>query len=203
MIDYIGKPIIRMSDALPPMRSNGSITRVNTGISIVPILGVDGKDISDIADLLRGAIEFKWISIKPPIQDVPSRYYNKTRGQYEARELLTLITTMKRTKEEIMLGVTVLDLSYPGLNFVFGIAFKRDAVISLCRLRQEYYGLIPDRQLFLMRATKEAVHEIGHILGLNHCESKSCVMFFSNSINDTDVKSHRYCASCATVASGT
>jgi len=198
----VDEPVIRRLYVPPSMRSNGGITRIDNGLSIIPILGVDVKDISDIAALLHGAIEFKWISIKPPIMDVPSKYLNKTSGQYEARELLALIATMKRAKEEIMLGVTVLDLSHPGLNFVFGIASIRGAVISLSRLRQEYYGLMPDRQLFLTRAAKEAVHEIGHVLGLGHCKSKRCVMFFSNSIYDTDVKGHRYCAPCATRVSG-
>jgi len=194
-------PVISGRYAMSSMRSKDGVTRVSTGLSIIPILEVDGKDIADIVTSLQVVIEFEWISLRSPLMEVPSKCFNKTRGKYEARELLALIATMKRERDEIMLGVTMSDLSYPGLNFVFGIASDGDAVISLCRLRQEYYGLMPERQLFLIRATKEAVHEIGHVLGLGHCESPSCVMFFSNSIHDTDLKGHHYCASCATTLS--
>ena len=60
------------------------------------------------------------------------------------------------------------DICAPGLNFVFGeadIARKR-ALISLQRLRQEFYGLPRDENLFRERALKEAVHELGHIMDL-------------------------------------
>ncbi|HIC98260.1 MAG TPA: matrixin family metalloprotease, partial [Pyrodictiaceae archaeon] len=47
------------------------------------------------------------------------------------------------------------------------------------------YGLPADKELFKLRALKEAMHEIGHVLGLLHCTDKRCVMHFSNSIIDT------------------
>jgi archaemetzincin len=47
-----------------------------------------------------------------------------------------------------------------------------------------------------MRALKEAVHELGHTLGLVHCPEAGCVMHFSNTLADTDCKSHRLCAMC-------
>jgi archaemetzincin len=67
------------------------------------------------------------------------------------------------------------------------------AGIGLARLRQEFYGLKSDNSLFLERVVKEATHELGHAFGLRHCPRQKCVMFFSNSLADTDRKCRRFC----------
>jgi len=99
-----------------------------------------------------------------------------------------------------VLGVTTRDLYVPGLNFVFGEAHcpGKIAAISLFRLNPKFYGQSADNQLFYERAVKEAVHEVGHMLGLLHCRNSSCVMFFSNSILDTDRKKSTFCEKCST-----
>jgi len=98
----------------------------------------------------------------------------------------------------LYLTATDVDLYSGELNFVFGEAELGGslAVVSTCRLRQEFYGNAPDEQLFKERSRKEAVHEIGHVIGLRHCANPVCVMHFSNSVVDTDIKSERPCESC-------
>ena len=63
-----------------------------------------------------------------------------------------------------MLAVTERDLFIPVLTFVFGQAQLggRVAVVSLARLRQEFYGLAPNREVFWSAPLKEALHETGH-----------------------------------------
>jgi len=46
------------------------------------------------------------------------------------------------------------------------------------------------------RALKEAVHELGHLLGLPHCDNPRCIMFFSNTLADTDRKGPGFCPAC-------
>ncbi len=94
--------------------------------------------------------------------------------------------------------MTSVDLYAPGLNFVFGeaLVFRGPALISVYRLRPEYYGMLWDEGLFHERVLKEAVHELGHTLGLGHCKNPRCVMFFSNSILETDRKSAQLCRLC-------
>jgi archaemetzincin len=46
------------------------------------------------------------------------------------------------------------------------------------------------------RTIKEAVHELGHTFGLEHCENARCVMHFSNSLADTDWKQAKFCSQC-------
>jgi len=56
----------------------------------------------------------------------------------------------------------------------------------------EFWGAPGDQRLFLARATKESVHELGHTYGLSHCEELACVMRFSNTLRDTDQKSDQF-----------
>lgn len=97
-----------------------------------------------------------------------------------------------------LLALCKFDAYSNGLNFVFGQAGMNGkvAAVYLPRLRQEFYGLEKNENLFLQRVFKEAVHEIGHAFGLGHCPIGRCVMYFSNSITDTDAKAKDFCQDC-------
>ncbi|MFB0523552.1 MAG: archaemetzincin family Zn-dependent metalloprotease [Candidatus Bathyarchaeia archaeon] len=136
---------------------------------------------------------------------LPDEAYNPIRGQYHSSKVLSLIQSypMKLDVDRI-LGITEVDLYVPRLNFVFGEASPYGtAIISLFRLRPEFYGEPFNHELFFERASKEAIHEIGHTLGIGHCRDPRCVMFFSNSIFDTDRKMLRFCRHCKAKISNT
>ena len=97
-----------------------------------------------------------------------------------------------------VLGVMDADIFASELNFVFGEAAcpGKAALISEWQLKPEFYEAPPDMELFAQRSLKEAVHELGHTLGLRHCSRSSCVMYFSNSILDTDRKQSLFCDEC-------
>jgi len=119
-------------------------------------------------------------------------------SQYPGDPLLAALAAARSPGEEVVLGVTGVDLTAPGLNFVFGLADPRSraAVISLARLYPEFYGQPRDPRRFKARAVKEAVHELGHLLGLDHCPDPACVMSFSNSLAHTDNKGPGFCGAC-------
>jgi archaemetzincin len=119
-------------------------------------------------------------------------------SQYPGAPFLAALADARPPGDEVILGVTGVDLTAPGLNFVFGLADPRGraAVISLARLYPEFYGQPRDPRRFKARAVIEAVHELGHLLGLGHCPDPACVMAFSNSLADTDRKGPGFCQAC-------
>ena len=120
------------------------------------------------------------------------------RSQYPGAPFLAALAAARQPEDSVILGVTGVNLTAPGLNFVFGLADppRRAAVISLARLYPEFYGQPRDPRRFQARAVTEAVHELGHLLGLVHCPDPTCVMAFSNSLADTDGKGPGFCQSC-------
>lgn len=162
-------------------------------ILVVPLGDVDTAILAHLCSALcetfrRGCHLGQGLSI-------PDAAFNPRRGQYSAEIILRHIGP---GEAERVLGVVDLDLYVPQLNFVFGLAdpLRRRALIALSRLRQEFYGLPEDQGLFLQRAVKEAVHELGHTCGLSHCHDHRCVMRFSNSLADTDYKGQAFCRKC-------
>jgi predicted Zn-dependent protease len=97
------------------------------------------------------------------------------------------------------LGVADLDLYSSVFTHVFGEARPAGnaALFSLQRLRPSFYGLPPDDALLRGRARREALHEVGHLLGLHHCRALDCVMRFSTVVEEVDLKPDAFCGSCA------
>jgi len=127
----------------------------------------------------------------------PVSAFNKRRNQYLSTAILSALMEQRDDPAyEKILGIVDHDLYVPELNFVFGEASTKAALISLTRLRQEFYHLPENRTLFHQRVLTEAVHELGHTYGLRHCENTRCVMFFSNTLMDTDRKGPEFCQRC-------
>ncbi|MGA2159919.1 MAG: archaemetzincin family Zn-dependent metalloprotease [Dehalococcoidia bacterium] len=128
---------------------------------------------------------------------VPASSYDSQRDQYLSDAFIELLKGSRHGHNPV-LAVTDVNLYTSGLNFVFGQASEEEgaAVISLNLLRQENYGLPADPQLLAERTLKEAVHELGHTFGMGHCANGNCVMHFSNSLIDTDIKKAFFCGRC-------
>lgn len=122
-----------------------------------------------------------------PSIDVPANARDPLRNQYNANAITHAITASR--KFDLHLVVVDVDLYAPGMNFIFGQAdpVSKTAVVSIYRLAGTRLN---------ERLAKEVVHEILHLLGLSHCPDSDCIMYFSNTIADTDRKKVSLCNSC-------
>ncbi|MGD0580779.1 MAG: archaemetzincin [Bryobacteraceae bacterium] len=119
------------------------------------------------------------------------------RGQYYSSSVLASL--QPPSDGRAVLAVTEADLYVPVLTFVFGEAQLGGprAIVSLHRLRDEFYGLPRDESKLDARLAKEALHELGHTLGLRHCDDWRCVMASSHAVERLDLKEAQYCPQCA------
>lgn len=168
-------------------------------LHILPIGNVDDGMLKD----LRPALEetFRVPCKVLPVRLDPEFAFHEERQQYHSSETLLRMQSFLTADSWRMLGVSAVDLYIPILTFVFGEAQIGGpcAVVSAYRLRQEFYGLPPDHELFRQRVIKEAVHELGHTLNLTHCEDYLCVMASSHAVEWIDLKESALCAACQNV----
>ena len=130
---------------------------------------------------------------------IPENSMDARRQQFSSIAFMLALTRGFPAGADRFIGLTECDLFIPMLTFVFGQAQLngRVALVSLARLRQEFYGMAPDPDLLRLRLAKEIGHELGHSFGLIHCSDRGCVMSLSTSIQEVDRKSPEFCGSCA------
>lgn len=161
---------------------------------------MDGRVESAVAEFLSRTLGCE-VRRAGPLPE-PAGACDERRGQWLAVEFLKALLAAAPRGGRI-LGLTARDLYIPMLSFLFGQAQLDGAaaIVSIARLRQEFYGLPGDEGLLLARARKEALHELGHTFGLVHCPDPLCAMSLSTSLPQVDAKRDEYCESCARQAS--
>ncbi len=167
-----------------------------TVIALATAGSVDGDAAVYAEDCVAGAFGMEPRRLEFPD---PEYAYDAARRQYSST--LILRDALRRAPRDAvkLLVLTEHDLFIPMLSFVYGQAQLDGtvAVVSLARLRQEFYGLPPNRPLLLVRLRKEALHELGHAFGLTHCEDRLCTMSLSTTIQQLDAKGTDFCDGCA------
>jgi archaemetzincin len=119
--------------------------------------------------------------VRDPIP-LPEHCLILPRRQYNSTMLIGHLVENHLPKDALaMAGITSEDLFSKGLNFVFGEGSLVEpvGVYSLHRFGNDW-------PLFLERGLKLVTHELGHVLGLEHCIWYKCVMSGANSLAEGD-----------------
>jgi archaemetzincin len=165
-------------------------------LHLLPIGKLDGGLLDRLAPALANTFGLPCDVTRPALD--PEFAFHGERQQYHSSEILASMQAVVCPQSWRVLGVTAVDLYIPILTFVFGEAQMGGpcAVVSLHRLRQEFYGLPPDGNLLQHRLLKEAVHEIGHTVNLSHCDDYRCAMAPSHAVEWIDLKESSLCGAC-------
>lgn len=136
--------------------------------------------------------------ILPPLKN-PEYALDTKRYQYDAGLIIEALSAMDFKNCEKIIGVLDVDLFIPIFTHVFGEAKQggKAALVSLFRLENNPDGAPSSESLFYERAVKVALHELGHLFELSHCEHKKCLMHFSGNIEDLDQQPLLLCNYCS------
>ncbi len=169
-------------------------------VRVVPIGRISGKLVSEVCSEVEALISVRFKVLAA--METPKIAWNQMRRQHDAAKVLGVLS---KTSEGLFiernmptLGVTEDDIYYNRLNFVFGIEEPQTSclLVSIARLKPEFYKEQPNTFVLKDRAVKEVMHEIGHYIGLDHCIHSFCVMSFSPSARDVDAKQKDFCKGC-------
>jgi archaemetzincin len=166
-------------------------------IDLVPVGDLEEGVVETSRDVLRERYGAEVVPRSPVA--VPDGAYDGASGQYNAEHIISVAERVGHGGKN--LAVTDVDIFYRQRNFVFGLAYLegKGCVVSTNRLRMTADGgeVGDDEETFFDRVRKEVVHEVGHTLGLRHCDEDTCVMSFSPTVREVDQKYERPCPGCS------
>ncbi len=133
---------------------------------------------------------------------LPKEAWYEPRSRYRAEKILTFLDDKTVDQYRIVIGLTSKDISTTkdehedwGI-FGFGEVGGRVCVVSTFRLNARG----ADEAKLRERMRKVAIHEVGHVMGLDHCPEKGCIMQDAeSSIVTVDEENGQFCETCKVV----
>lgn len=179
----------------------------NKKIGVQPYQFKNAIIIDSISNILERTYGIEVVVL--PSKKLPSNsFVNIKTPRYRADSLLIDLKENIPDSINYVIGVTAKDISTtvrdvndkikePQSKYkdwgIFGLGYRPgvSCVISTYRLKHS------NREKYLSRIQKVAIHEIGHNMGLKHCETDKCVMQDAvESIKTVDNEGFELCKKC-------
>jgi len=131
-----------------------------------------------------------------PVKAIPQSAYYPSRNRWRAEKLLVSLTAEMPRGYRKVIGVLEDDISTTKGEHLdwglFGLADigGKSCVMSVFRLKKSGTS----EKLYHERVAKVAIHELGHTLGLAHCENPLCIMTDAKGLIKTF--DHAHCLPC-------
>lgn len=123
--------------------------------------------------------------------EVPEAAYVDVRKKYYAGKMVEALEPLKPDNALALVALTNVDIFVGRKPSIRGLAIpdKGVAVVSLFRMKDGSDYRVK------MRLLKETLHELGHLLGQEHCVGGEiwCVMGYSQNLSDLDAKYRTFC----------
>jgi len=173
------------------------MTSKKISVGVMPLGNFPDIDLQVIADHIIGCFKLN-TQILPPFEP-PDNALDERRLQYNAGIIIEAMEAVQFGNHDKVIGVLNKDLFIPIFTHVFGEARQggKCALVSLFRLMKNSDGSTPPKSLVHERVAKVALHELGHLFDLLHCEHKKCLMHFSGGIDEVDEMSLDLCEYCS------
>ena len=166
-------------------------------VGVVPLGDVPEIVLKVIAGHITSCFKLT-TQILPPLEQ-PEYALDERRLQYNAAIIIETFESIHFSDHDKVIAVLNQDLFIPIFTHVFGEARQggKCGLVSLFRLAKNPDGSTPPKSIIHERAAKVALHELGHLLDLLHCEHKKCLMHFSGGIDEVDEMSLDLCEYCS------
>ena len=166
-------------------------------IALQPLGGVKAERIEVVKRGLEDAFGVKVVLLES--RPLPKSAWYAPRSRYRADDLLEHLKEVAPAKHPVVIGITEKDISTTKDEHVdwgiFGLGEVdgRACVVSTFRLGARG----ADEKKLRERLRKVAIHEVGHVTGLPHCEAAACVMRDAEaSIETVDKETGAFCEPC-------
>lgn len=165
-------------------------------MAVVPFENAPMTAAKVIAAHLSGYLDLAAHILAP--MAIPREALDDARLQYDAGTLIAAVEAMPLDDYFKIIALVDVDLFIPMLTHVFGEARQngRVALVSLYRLGDPMDGSSPSAGRVLERLAKTALHEVGHLLNLLHCDDQRCLMHFSGNLEILDRTAFAFCRYC-------
>lgn len=172
-------------------------------IAVQPLGKLKAERLAVVKQALKEAfgVDAEILAAKP----LPKEAWYAPRGRWRADRLLESLGTGTPADFKVVVGIASADISTTKGEHadwgVFGLGELggRTCVVSTFRLGARG----ADEAKLRDRLRKVVIHEVGHVIGLDHCPQAGCVMRDAeSSIATVDAETGKFCGECAKAVAG-